>query len=97
MAVCAQTFAFYGCTNASGTTCTKSAQIQAFIPNATDPTNCAGSVLLSKTEYTDFLSNIANFGWDSAAFDVAIQGGFMFFAIGLGIGLLISVVRKFRV
>lgn len=61
------------------------------------PDNCPGSVVLSKTEYSDFLSNLANFGWDTAAFDVAVQGAFMFFAIGLGIGLLISVIRKLRI
>lgn len=69
----------------------------AFVASGADPSSCPGVVALSSTEYDGFLSNLANFGWDAGAFETAVQGALLFFAVGLGIGLIISVVRKFRI
>lgn len=69
----------------------------AFVASGADPSSCPGVVALSSTEYDGFLANLANFGWDAGAFETAVQGALLFFAVGLGIGLIISVVRKFRI
>lgn len=65
-------------------------------PVAGDPSACAGPVLLSSAEYINFLSLLTSFGWDSALFDKAWQGGLVIFSIGLSVGLIISLVRKIR-
>lgn len=36
------------------------------------------------------------FGWDEAAFSTVFQSGLLLFITGLGIGFLISVIRKMR-
>lgn len=69
----------------------------AFVASGADPTSCGGVVALSSAEYTSFLTNLTAFGWDQAAFETAVQGTLLFFAVGLGIGLVISTVRKFRI
>lgn len=61
-----------------------------------DPSTCAGPVLLSSAEYTNWLAQMAAFGWDAAAFNLAFLGALTLFAIGLGIGLVMSQVRKLR-
>lgn len=95
MALCYKSQTIYAFATSSTTTKTA---YSVLIPDASVlPENCAGAVVLGKTEYNDFLSNITNFGWDESAFNLAVESGFMFLAIGLGVGLLISVVRKFRV
>lgn len=99
MAACLKTFVFYGCSNATGTTCTKTAAITAYVPNSAipDPTQCTtGLVGLSSAEYVDFLAALTSFGWDSALFEQAFAAGLLLFVIGLTIGLIISTIRKAR-
>lgn len=60
------------------------------------PSQCTGSVLLDKTEYQALLDAQTNFGWDQTAFDAAVTGGFTFFAIGLGIGLIVQAIKRAR-
>lgn len=96
MAVCAKLFSFYGCTNETGTTCIKTAVIQAYVPDVTQPSSCLGGVLLSSTEYTEYLTSLQNFGWDLAAFEVGVGGALLAWATGIGVGLIISQIRKMR-
>lgn len=64
---------------------------------AIDPTECAGAVLLSKAEYIDWLAQLTVFGFDQYLFEQAFGAGLLLFVTGLGIGYLISVIRKLRV
>ncbi len=66
------------------------------VSSSVDPSQCSGFVALSAAEYTAFLSNSLNFGWDSDAFNAAVSGGFTLFAVGFGVGLIINQVRKMR-
>lgn len=96
MALCFKSFLVYSHTTSASNSALQATTV--LVPDSGyQPSSCPGSVVLSATEYTDFLSNITNFGWDANAFNTAVQGGFMFFAFGLGVGLLISIVRKFRI
>lgn len=61
-----------------------------------DASICPGPVLLSSAEYTNWLAQMTAFGWDAAAFNLAFLGALTLFAIGLGIGLVMSQVRKLR-
>lgn len=61
-----------------------------------DPTSCAGPVLLSSSEYNDWLTGLTAFGFDQTLFEIAFGSGLVLFAIGLGIGVVISTVRKLR-
>lgn len=94
MAICYAAQTIYAFATASTTT--KTAYSTLVSNAAVQPENCPGVVALSKTEYADFLANITNFGWDSAAFEVAVEGTLLSFAAGVGVGLLISVVKRFR-
>lgn len=95
MALCTTTRTIYGCTNASGTTCTKTA-MRIFEPSAVQPNACPGSVVLSASEYVAVLDAQTNFGWNADAFDVGVQGVLMMFVTGVGIGLIVNLVRKMR-
>jgi len=96
MAVCTKLFNFYGCSDATGTTCTKTALIQAHVPDVTQPSSCAGSVLLSSTEYTEYLTSLQNFGWNLEAFELGVAGALLAWATGVGVGLIIGQIRKMR-
>lgn len=71
--------------------------VQVLSPTAVDPSVCSGPVVLSSTEYVNWTAQIAAFGWDSGLFEKTWQGGLLIFATGFGVGLLISLVRKFRI
>jgi hypothetical protein len=59
-ATCLQPLSFYGCTNATGTSCSKVA-VSAFVASATAPNNAAcASVALSPAEYVSTLNNTAD-------------------------------------
>ena len=99
MAVCAISQAFYGCSNASGTSCTKVA-ITSYVVNATAPGSCAGVVLIDKTEYQSYqnalISSVAPFDYVQAA---AIFGFFFSFVVGTwfvakNFGLIVEAVRR---
>lgn len=100
MAVCAVSLAHYGCSNASGTTCTKVA-VNSYVVNATAPASCTGVILISRTEYTDYqnalISSVAPFDYVMAA---AIFAFFFSFVVGVwfvskNIGAVINAVKKF--
>lgn len=95
MALCTTTRTIYGCTNASGATCTKTA-MTIFEPSAVPASSCSGSVVLSAVEYTAVLDAQSNFGWNADAFDVGVQGVLMMFVTGIGIGLIVQQIRRMR-
>lgn len=64
------------------------------ITAAGDPTTCAGNILLSKAEYVDWLAQMSAFGFDQALFEKAFGAGLLLFCTGLGVGLIISTLRK---
>lgn len=99
MAVCAVAQAFYGCSNVSGTSCSKVA-INAYVVNATAPASCTGGVLISGAEYFDYqnalISSTAAFDYAQAA---AIFGFFFSFVVGTWLvaknfGLILEAVRR---
>lgn len=96
MGVCTKVLNFYGCTNATGTTCTKTAQIQAHVTDVYQANACPGSVLLSATEYTEYLTSLQNFGWNLEAFELGVAGALLAWATGVGVGLIIGQIRKMR-
>jgi hypothetical protein len=100
MAVCAVPFAFYGCTNAGGTSCTKVA-VNGYIVNSAVPASCTGSVMISPAEYANFQASIAStvstFDYVTAA---AIFSFFFSFVVGVwyfskNIGLILNAIRRF--
>lgn len=95
MAVCTQSRTVYGCTNSSGTTCTKTAMV-IMEPNGIQPSSCSSHVLLSSAEYTAVLDAQSNFGWNANAFDLAVYGSLLMFVTGLGIGWATSLIRRLR-
>lgn len=95
MAVCTQTRTVYGCTNSSGTTCTKTA-MQVIEANGIQASNCSSHVLLSSAEYTSVLDAQSNFGWNGEAFDLAIYGSLLMFVTGLSVGWITSFLRRVR-
>lgn len=99
MAVCALTQTFYGCTNASGTSCTK-VSLNAYVVNTTAPGACAGVVLINKTEYVDYqnalIASTAPFDYVLAA---AIFSFFFSFVVGVwffckNLGVILDAVRR---
>lgn len=96
MALCTATPNHFQCSAVSGGTCTTWGNQTIVVVQAGEPTTCAGPVLLSSTEYKDFLSASSAFGWDEAAFEVAFGGVLLLFAIGVGVGLIINIIRRGR-
>lgn len=59
-ATCLQQFSFYGCTNATGTSCAKTA-VSAFVTSALAPNNAScPAVAISPAEYVSFLNYSAS-------------------------------------
>jgi hypothetical protein len=58
MASCAKQTTFYGCTNATGTTCTKTAIQTVYINDA--PCSATSSYVLTQAEYNKFGSTTLN-------------------------------------
>lgn len=77
------------CTAVSGSTLV--------IQNGVDASVCSGPVLLSAAEYTDFLAQLTAFGFDQDLFNKAFLYSLLIFVSGLGVGLVISQLRKARV
>lgn len=75
---------------------TLSASYQVFMATNTDPQICPEVVALSAQEYKDMQLSVSAFGWDEGAFSLAFGAALALFAIGLGIGLVISTLRKAR-
>lgn len=96
MAVCYTPYVHYGCTNGSTTTCNKTPAIVGFTSSATAPGSCTGVVVISAGEYNSYEALSLAMGWDTPAFELAFGGGLLMFAIGLGIGLIVSAVRRAR-
>lgn len=65
-------------------------------PQPSDIKTCAGNVLLSPSEYTDWLAQMTAFGFDQDLFQSSFIAALGVFVVGLGIGLIISHIRKVR-
>lgn len=68
-----------------------------FILSSGSPDSCPGLVVLSAQEYKDMKFSVAAFGFDETLFSMAFGAALLLFATGLGIGLIISTLRKARI
>lgn len=66
------------------------------VPDAADPANCYYTVGLSATEYKEFIASQQNFGWSTEAFELAVGGSLLIFAVGMGVGMIVQLIRRMR-
>jgi hypothetical protein len=66
------------------------------LQSGVDPTNCAGPVLLSSSEYANFLAASMAFDFDASMFSQAFLASLFIVSIGLGAGQIISLIRRVR-
>lgn len=71
--------------------------VLAFVLSSESPDSCPGLVVLSAQEYKDMKFSVAAFGFDETLFSMAFAGALVLFAVGLGVGLVISTLRKARI
>lgn len=60
-------------------------------------TNVSGLSSRMTTLENGVANDLTNFSWSGEAFDTAVSGTLVMFGIGLGVGFIISLVRKMRV
>lgn len=70
--------------------------VTAFVFDPLPPDSCAGQLVISTDEFKEMKLSIAAFGWDENLFFIAFGSSITLFAIGLGIGLIISTLRKLK-
>lgn len=58
---------------------------------------CPGWLLLDRQEYADWLLALSGWSWSSDAVAYGFGGSLVAWSTGLGVGFVISVVRKLRV
>lgn len=80
--------------------CTAQPSVTNFPPmsgGVTDPAISGDSVLSGSGGSSGGSADMeALFGWDAAMFELGVKTAFAMMAIGLGVGLIISLVRKMR-
>lgn len=84
MATCAKTQAFYGCSNASGTTCTKVA-VTGYVVDSATPVGSCNTLLIASAEFSESLatriSNAADAQTIASSLVLLLAIGFIYKAI----------------